>query len=316
MTTAPDPAARRHAAAAILASFRLAPPDGGLEHAIRGDGFPVVALHGGLGGWDQSALLAHLLCRDLPVRAIAVSRPGHLGSPAGLGRSAAEQADAVVRLLDRLAVGRALVAAISGGGPTALALAERHPHRIAGLILVSAATDRLMPNLPLRFSLMRFAARFPGLLGWLAARDAADPAAADRRGLPDPIARARVLGDPDTAAALSALRATLFDRMAERLPGLDIDLAVCAARRTPGFATLDLPSLIVHAVDDPVVPHAFSAALAEAIPGAELLSLPTGGHMALFVHRAAIAARVAVLVERLAQSAGRMRTCTSEGRAV
>jgi pimeloyl-ACP methyl ester carboxylesterase len=316
MSTCPEAEARRRAAAAILASFRLAPADGGLEHATRGNGFPVVALHGGLGGWDQSALLGHLVFRDLPVRLIAVSRPGHLGSPLRLGRGAAEQAEAVVRLLDRLGIDRAIVAAISGGGPTALALAERHPTRVAGLVLVSAATDRLAPNLPFRFRAMRILARLPFVLRRLAARDAADPTPGDLHGLPDPDLRARVVGDPDTAAALSALRASLFDRMAERLAGLDNDLAVCAAQTTPGFAAVDVPTLLVHAVDDPVVPHGMSVALADAIPGAELLSLPSGGHMALFAHRAAIAARAAAFFGRVAQAAGAMWTCTSEGRAV
>jgi pimeloyl-ACP methyl ester carboxylesterase len=292
---------RRRAAAAILASFRLAPADDGLEYATRGDGPAVVALHGGLGGWDQGALLAHLALADVAARVIAPSRPGHLGSPAALGRTADAQAEAIVRRLDRLRIDRATILAISGGGPTAVAFARRRPDRCRALIPISAVTDRFDPHLPFGFRVMRSLARWPSLTAVLAARDRADPDRADRRGLPDPELRAAVTADHDTAAALLALRGTLFDRPRDRFPGLDIDLALCRAAATPAEGEIRVPTLIIHAVDDPVVPDVFADRLAAVVPWAETLRLPSGGHMALFAHRRRIAGRIADFLAPLGQ---------------
>ncbi|TBW33716.1 alpha/beta hydrolase [Siculibacillus lacustris] len=291
MTPSPDD--RRRRGATILATYRVETSADGLEYATRGDGPAVLALHGGLGGWDQSALLDHLLAGEVPHTALAVSRPGHLGSPAGLGRDADAQADAYARLLDRQGFADAVVMAISGGGPCALAFAHRHPERCRGLVLVSAATDRLIPKMPLAFRILMLAARIKPLVNFLAARAARDPERADRRAIPDPDLRARVLADPDTAGALSALRASLFARLPERLGGLALDLDQCRDQRTPEPGAIACPTLIVHAVDDVVVPHAMSARLAERIAGAELMTLEGGGHMALFTDRRRIADAVA-----------------------
>ena len=41
---------------------------------------------------------------------------------------------------------------------------------------------------------------------------------------------------------------------------------------------LDLPTLIIHGTDDPILPHEHGVALANEIPGAELLTLEQTGH--------------------------------------
>lgn len=53
-----------------------------------------------------------------------------------------DQADAIVRVLDAIGVRRAhAVIGASYGGMVALALAERHPHRVARLVVISAAHE-------------------------------------------------------------------------------------------------------------------------------------------------------------------------------
>jgi len=57
----------------------------------------------GIGGWDHSMILARAL--DLTrFRAIALSRPGYLGTPPAAGRSPQEQADLYAATLDALGV--------------------------------------------------------------------------------------------------------------------------------------------------------------------------------------------------------------------
>ena len=76
-------------------------------------------------------------------RFIAVSRPGYLRTPAEVGKTPEEQADAFAALLDALKVDKAIMTGISAGGPPSMQFALRHPDRCAALLLVSAVTERI-----------------------------------------------------------------------------------------------------------------------------------------------------------------------------
>lgn len=71
---------------------------------------------------------------------LTVSRPGYDSTPVTVGRSAQEAADALVALLDELEIETVSVIGISAGGPTALALAKRHPARVRSVLLEAAIT--------------------------------------------------------------------------------------------------------------------------------------------------------------------------------
>lgn len=66
------------------------------------------------------------------------SRPGYDRTPAWVGRSAQEAADALAALLDRLAIADVAVVAISAAGHTAIELARRHPNRVRRVSFESA----------------------------------------------------------------------------------------------------------------------------------------------------------------------------------
>ena len=68
------------------------------------------------------------------------SRPGYGRTPLDVGRSAPQAAEAMIALLDELSIETCLVEAISGGGPTGVALAANHPERVQRLALVAAIT--------------------------------------------------------------------------------------------------------------------------------------------------------------------------------
>src|SRR5262245_846982 len=95
-------------------------PAGPVEYEVIGLGHPVRVLHGSPGGIDQAAIMARFLPDD--IQAIAVSRPGYLGTELGERRSLDEQAGLMAALLDHLGIERAGVLAWSGGGPTAYRL--------------------------------------------------------------------------------------------------------------------------------------------------------------------------------------------------
>jgi pimeloyl-ACP methyl ester carboxylesterase len=53
---------------------------------------------------------------------------------------------------------------------------------------------------------------------------------------------------------------------------------LASGSRTAGLRRLDVPTVVVHGKDDPLVPFRAGAATARAIPGAELLAIPGMGH--------------------------------------
>ncbi|HEX9933352.1 MAG TPA: alpha/beta hydrolase [Allosphingosinicella sp.] len=107
-------------------------------HAVQaGKGPHLVLLHGALAthsDWLEGPF--DRLARDF--RVTAVDRPGH-----GLSRrprfegTPRDQAAQIAAGLDALGVGRVLLVAHSMGGLVALAMAERFPDRVAGLVLLA-----------------------------------------------------------------------------------------------------------------------------------------------------------------------------------
>jgi len=117
------------------------------QYAERGEGIPVLIVHGTPGGYDQSLAVAEGLGLDEGFRVIAPSRPGYLGTPLGSRLLPEQQAADLVALLDSIGLERAAVVGFSTGGPAAVQLAARHPERVSALILASALVAPL-PRTP------------------------------------------------------------------------------------------------------------------------------------------------------------------------
>lgn len=257
----------------------------------------VLALHGAMGGYDQSLLLARAALPFEAVRVLAVSRPPYLATPLSSGPTPETQADLYAALLDALGLDHAVVLAISGGGPSALQFALRHPHRCRALILISACTAPLTAPLPLRFHLLRLAARWPWLLHRMAAGPSLD--ARLQRSVRDPQSRDRLRQDAPTLALFEQLQTITLQRLSNRMDGTFNDLR---SVRTPfhyPVERLHLPVLLAHGTSDIVVPIAHSERLAASVPSAELLRLEGGEHNALFTHNREIRAAVEAFLARL-----------------
>lgn len=260
---------------------------GPIECAVAGEGPALLAIHGGMGGHDQSWLLARALLPDVGARrVVAISRPGYLGTPLSIGAGPEAQAAALVALLDALGITSAAVAAVSAGGPSALAFAARFPERCRSLILVSACTGRLEtpPEVLRRLRPMRLLASAPGLPAMLRWRSRRNPEAAAERAIRDPEVRARTLRHPEAGPLLRALQATVFDRMARRLPGTANDIAQFARLAQLPDHPVTAPVALVHGEADTIVPFHHATAVRQRVPASELLAIPAGEHVALFTH--------------------------------
>jgi pimeloyl-ACP methyl ester carboxylesterase/DNA-binding CsgD family transcriptional regulator len=172
-------------------------------------------------------------------------------------------------VVDALGLGRFALVGISGGGPTAIAYAARHPERVSHLVLYGTfARGRL--------------------------RRGADEAARQEA---ETLIRLPELGWGKSNPAFRRLFTTLFvpDASREQLDWFDELQRVStspetAVRMRRARAEIDVealarrvraPALVAHARDDAATPFAEGRRLATLIPGARLLALEGRNHILL-----------------------------------
>jgi len=263
----------------------------GTEVAVRGDGAPVLVLHGTPGGIDGAGIMARFLPSD-SFRVVTLSRPGYLGTR--LDRQHAsldDEADRYAALLDRLGIERVAVLAWSGGGPAAYRFAVRHPHRVRSLVVAAGLSGRWAPPhvAPLEWvvthsavgaALARAAARIaPG-----AVISVAEAGVSSLRGRALREHVQGVLADPVRRAFVLDL-ATTGNTSGRHRPGWDNDVRNLGAVDDLGLSAIRTPTLLVHGDADTDVDPSHSARAAAEVPDAELLTLPGGTHFALWAHR-------------------------------
>jgi pimeloyl-ACP methyl ester carboxylesterase len=122
-------------------------PKGPIEYNLQGSGPVVLVCHGTSSNCYASEMAGPLVQAGFSV--LTPSRPGYGRTPLEIGRSAGEAAQALIALLDSLQVPTCSVLAISGGGPTGVALAAGFPGRVTRLVLEEAITyPENRPNEP------------------------------------------------------------------------------------------------------------------------------------------------------------------------
>jgi len=258
-------------------------PHGAVEYIAWGEGPAALALHGAGGGFDQGRLLAETLGGD-GFRWIAPSRFGYLGSALPQDASTTAQAEALVALLDGLGVPRVAVLAMSGGAPPALKLAELHPERVAGLVLLSPA-----PFSPFRPDVSGRpipAWAYEVLLGndivyWVLTKTARGRLAAAFDARPGLLA----MTTPTERAFVEELIDS-FSPASRRIPGVRNEVAAVDPRNVYALEAISAPTLVVHAADDRLNPMAVGETIARRVPGAQFMRLERGGHLLLGHHAA------------------------------
>ena len=245
-------------------------PFGTVEYAEAGSGDPVLVSHGILHGCDGGLRSAGAVVDTH--RVIAPSRFGYLGSPAPDEPSTALQADAFAALLDQLSIDAVDVLGISAGTGAAEQLALRHPDRVRHLVIASgnhpgSPTAQALPD----WAQVSFS---PGLLWGL--RTFARPVFTQMMGVPDDLAL-----DAADATTLDELMDSIFP-VAPRFDGAVLDaLRLDAEVNELPLEEITVPTMIVHAQDDPLASYDAAALAAERIPGAVLVPVETGGHFLL-----------------------------------
>jgi 3-oxoadipate enol-lactonase len=220
---------------------------------------PVVVLSNSLGAtramWDpQVPALAERY------RVVTYDTRGHGKSPAPAGPYTIDDlTDDLVALLDEVGAARAHVVGLSVGGMTGIRLAARNPDRVARLAVLCSSAK-------------------PDPKGFL------DRAAAVRSGgtaaiAPTVVSRwltpAYAADHPDLVARLEAMIAEADD---EGYAGCCEAIAALDLRTDLGRITA--PTLVVSALEDPALPPEHQRVIADGIPGADLLTVSPGAHLA------------------------------------
>jgi pimeloyl-ACP methyl ester carboxylesterase len=242
---------------------------GVIEYAERGEGPPLLSVHGTPGGCDQGLLMAELF-RANGFRVIAPSRPGYLGTPLATGRSCREQADALAALLDALALDRVAVLGVSGGGPSSYLLAAECPDRVSCLLEVDSLCLPVTPSRLERIAWSRI-----GVWLMLAALNH----------FPGPLVR-MFFGEPTKSRdvrrlseQIELMRAlTLSGAGPERRLGYRNDDAQFAALPRLSLTAITAPTLIIHGAADQSVPPVHADHAHSEIQGSVLHWIAGGGH--------------------------------------
>ena len=170
-------------------------------------------------------------------------------------------------LLDHLELERAHVAGVSMGGMIAQTMAISRPERVLSLgSMMSTTGDRRVgtPKLRVWSVLMR---RAPD----------------QRDAYIDHFVRVfRMIGSPGypaDEARTRELAGATFDRChCPAGTARQLGAILASGSRTAALRRLELPTVVIHGKDDPLVPFRAGVATAKAIPGAELVAFPGMGH--------------------------------------
>ena len=214
----------------------------------RGDGAPLLLLHGGTGvGADWTYVFTD--GDPAGYRVIVPDLRGHGRSTNTAGVFTFEQvAKDVLALLDHLGIPRARAIGMSAGAKTLLHVATQQPDRVEAMVLVSATP------------------RFPDQARAAMAHVSVDTFSdADWK-----MHRQRhVHGDDQIRLLFAQMRGLKDDAT---------DMAFTPAR----LATITARTLIVHGDRDPLYPVELALEMYRAIPKSALMVVPNGGHGPVF----------------------------------
>jgi pimeloyl-ACP methyl ester carboxylesterase len=178
-----------------------------------------------------------------------------------------DMADDSFGLLDLLGIERAHVVGVSMGGMIAQTMAIQRPERVLSLgSMLSTTGDRRVgtPKLRVWSILMRRAPH-------------------DRDAYIEYFVRVfRMIGSRDYPVDEERVRkqaGLTYDRNHDAAgTARQLGAILASGSRTAALRKLDVPTVVIHGTNDPLVPFRAGVATAKAIPGAELVALPGMGH--------------------------------------
>jgi 3-oxoadipate enol-lactonase len=193
----------------------------------------------------------------LPV--VAPHLPGFGGSPtAGQAMTMDAAARRCLEALDEAGVDRAVVCGLSMGGYVTFALRNLAPERVIGLVLANTKAEADTPEAATGRRTLAGRLRAEGT-GFLV--DSPPP----------------LLSEDPEPALFDRVRSMIADQPADAIAAAALGMAE-RPDRTVELASIEVPTLVITS-DDRLIPAAVTAPMAQAIPGAELLTIAGAGHL-------------------------------------
>ena len=178
-----------------------------------------------------------------------------------------DMADDLAGLLDALGIESAHLVGVSMGGMIVQTFAIRHPRRVLSLCSIMSTTGASGIGAPTDEALAVLLRK---------------PAVGREAIIAQSVEGFRVISSPEYPfeEELVRERVTAGYERAYHPDGVARQLAAIARSgdRTEGLAGVDVPTLVVHGADDPLIRVAGGEATAKAIPGAKLLVIEGMGH--------------------------------------
>ncbi|HEY0678843.1 MAG TPA: alpha/beta hydrolase [Chitinophagaceae bacterium] len=250
-----------------------------IEYIDYGEGPAILLSHGILGGSDQAFAISHSYLGS-KFRIIAVSRFGYLRSPLPADSSPAHQADLYAALLDKLGINKVVMFGFSAGSPSSLQFALRYPERCAVLVLLSpAAGEYKVPSATVKFIMKTFFSS--DFLFWGATRYFRSWLL-KMAGVPS-LVQCRL--KQSQQVWLSSLIQKFFP-IRKRVKGIMNDICVSNPDLSKNYPVQNIiaPTLIIHAVDDPIASFNNTMLMSWKIPNVQFVQIDMGGHLLMGNH--------------------------------
>jgi Predicted hydrolases or acyltransferases (alpha/beta hydrolase superfamily) len=255
-------------------------PCGSIEYAVRGEGYPVLVVHGAGGGYDQGLYLAESYIGE-GFRCIAPSRFGYLRTPLPKDASILAQVKAHACLLDSLQIPRCAVMGTSGGAPSSLQFALDYPERVSALVLLvpglyapESSVGRVSgaPEVPEYVYNVLMSTDLPF---WLLMKVRPSSLATTILGTPEEILDAMT---PEERREVDRFLQTVLPIHA-RKDGILNDGRVILSQGRFALEECRVPTLVISAKDDLYNTYPAAAYTAHHIPQARFLGFERGGHI-------------------------------------
>ncbi|HZG80652.1 MAG TPA: alpha/beta hydrolase [Brevibacillus sp.] len=250
-----------------------------LQYSIRGEGPPVLVLHGGHSNCTEEFGYQALL--DAGYSLITPSRPGYGETSRELGESLMTACQAYDELLRHLQIEKVHVIAVSAGGPSGIFFASQYSQRMRTLTLQSAVTGPWLTSKDKEYKVAQIMFR-PGveaylwkLLAFMTDRFPKymfKQMASSFTKLPWREVESYLL--PEDVEAFRAM-----NRRQRSGHGFMIDLLHPGQIEVQHLEDVTCPVLIMHSRQDRTVPPEHAHRAYKCMPNAQLCLLDTWGHL-------------------------------------
>lgn len=221
-----------------------------MHYQERGEGEPLLLLHGFGGCSSEWAPFAEVLAQNYRVIAVDLRGHGWSTNPAD-AFTMRQSGEDIAALLDKLGIEKTRAIGISAGGMTLLHLATRHPERIESMVLIGASTH------------------FPK-------ETRAITAGSRWENLPPPVQQ--------FFRACAKRGGDQVERLLTQFRGFSTSYEDMTFT-PPTLGTIKARTLIVHGDRDEFFPVEIPVTMYEAIPGSELWIVPGGDHVPIYDDR-------------------------------